>query len=414
VAKLIPVSLSPSTLTFGNQNVGSTSTAQTITLINEKNAAPLNIAGISSSGDFAESDTCGSSLAAGLQCTLSVTFIPTVPGSRGGSITLTDDASSTPQIVALSGTGIGPFVTLGAANISFGNQTVGTTATAQVVTLTNSGNAPLAISSIALSGANSSDFTQTNTCPGNSATLAANANCAISISLTPTAPGNRSADLTITDNAANTPQTVALSGTGIGPFVTLGAASTSFGNQALGTTATAQVVTLTNSGNAPLTITSIALSGANSGDFMETNTCPGSNATLAANANCAISITFTPTVPGNRSANVTITDNALGSPHIFSLSGTGTDYSLAAATGANCPVGGNCSTSASIAAGQTASYDLQVTPNGGFNRTVALTCTGAPRASICSISPASVPLNGSSSYAFVVTVSNTSNWSYSS
>jgi hypothetical protein len=300
VAKLIPISLSPSALTFGNQNVGGTSAAQTITLINEKNATPLNITGISTSGDFAETDTCGTSLAAGLQCTLSVTFVPTVPGSRSGSITLTDDASSTPQIVALSGTGIGPFVTLGAGNASFGNQLVGTTATAQVVTLTNSG-------------------------------------------------------------------------------------------------------------NAPLTINSIALSGANSGDFTQTNTCPGSNATLAANANCAISITFTPTVAGNRSANVTITDNAPGSPHIFSLSGTGTDYSLAAATAANCPVGGNCSTSALIAAGQTASYDLQVTPNGGFNGTVALTCTGAPGASICSISAASVPLNGSSSYAFVVTVSNTSN-----
>jgi len=300
VAKLIPISLSPSALTFGNQNVGGTSAAQTITLINEKNATPLNITGISTSGDFAETDTCGTSLAAGLQCTLSVTFVPTVPGSRSGSITLTDDASSTPQVVALSGTGIGPFVTLGAGNASFGNQLVGTTATAQVVTLTNSG-------------------------------------------------------------------------------------------------------------NAPLTINSIALSGANSGDFTQTNTCSGSNATLAANANCAISITFTPTVAGNRSANVTITDNAPGSPHIFSLSGTGTDYSLGAATAANCPVGGNCSTSALIAAGQTASYDLQVTPNGGFNGTVALTCTGAPGASICSISPASVPLNGSSSYAFVVTVSNTSN-----
>jgi hypothetical protein len=269
-------------------------------LINERNATPLNIAGISTSGDFAKTDTCGTALAAGLQCTLSVTFVPTVPGSRSGSITLTDDASSAPQIVALSGTGIGPFVTLGAANISFGNQTVGTTATAQVVTLTNSG-------------------------------------------------------------------------------------------------------------NAPLTINSIALSGANSGDFAQTNTCPGSNATLAASANCAVSITFTPTATGNRSANVTITDNAPGSPHIFSLSGTGTDYSLAAAIGANCPVGGNCSTSATISAGQPASYDLQVTPNSGFNGTVGLTCKGAPSASICSISPASVPANGSSNYAFVVSVSNTFN-----
>jgi hypothetical protein len=80
-----------------------------------------------------------------------------------------------------------------------------------------------------------------------------------------------------------------------------------------------------------------------------------------------------------------------------------------AATGANCPAGANCSTSATISAGQTATYDLQVSPSNGFNGTVALTCSGAASPSTCSVSPSSAPPVGSASYAFAVTVNNTSN-----
>jgi Beta-propeller repeat len=298
VAKVIPVaSLSQGSLTFASLAVGSTSAAQITTLTNERNT-PLSIAGITASGDFAETDTCGTSLGAGLTCTISVTFTPTAPLSRIGSVTVTDDASNSPQTLALSGIGVGP--------------------------------------AVALSGG-------------------------------------------------------------------------SLGSQLVGTGSGAQVVSLTNSGNAPLTISSIAVGGANSGDFTQTNTCPGSNATLGANANCIISVTFTPTVTGSRTASITVIDNAPGSPHNVTLTGTGTDFSLAAATGSNCPAGGNCSASAAISAGQTAAYDLQVTPNSDFNGTVALTCQGAPSPSACSISAASVPPSGSSSYAFVVTVSNTSN-----
>ena len=98
-----------------------------------------------------------------------------------------------------------------------------------------------------------------------------------------------------------------------------------------------------------------------------------------------------------------------GSPRSVALAGTGTDFSLAAASGSNCPVGGNCSLSATISAGQSATYNLQVTQISGFNGSVALTCSGAPATSICTISPSSVPPNGSPSYGFVVSVSNTSN-----
>ena len=134
------------------------------------------------------------------------------------------------------------------------------------------------------------------------------------------------AGVTITDNASGSPQSVALSGSGTtasAPVVSLSPTSLSFGNHQINTTSSARTVTLTNSGNAALTIHSIALSGPNSGDFHQQNTCPSSSSTLAVGASCTINVTFTPTATGSRSANVTITDKASGSPQSVALSGTG-------------------------------------------------------------------------------------------
>jgi hypothetical protein len=292
-----------------------------------------------------------------------------------------------------------PVASLSQASLSFANLAVGSTSAAQVTTLTNERNTPLNIAGISASG----DFAETDNCGG---TLAAGVTCTINVTFTPTFPLSRVGSITVTDDASNSPQTLALSGIGVGPAVTL--AGGSLGNQLVTTSSTAQVVSLTNSGNASLTISSIAIGGTNSGDFTQINTCPSSSATLAASANCTFSVTFTPTVAGSRTASIVVVDNAPGSPHSITLTGAGTDFSLAAAMGANCPAGGNCSASTAISAGQTAAYDLQITPSSGFNGAVALTCKGAPGPSLCSISPASVSPNGPSGYTFVVTVSNTS------
>ncbi len=134
------------------------------------------------------------------------------------------------------------------------------------------------------------------------------------------------ASVTITDNASGSPQSVALSGSGttaLAPAVSLSPTSLSFGDQQVNTTSAASTVTLTNSGNAALIINSIGLSGTNSGDFAQSSSCPSSSSTLAAGDSCTISVTFTPTATYSRSASVTITDNASGSPQSVALSGTG-------------------------------------------------------------------------------------------
>jgi Abnormal spindle-like microcephaly-assoc'd, ASPM-SPD-2-Hydin len=134
------------------------------------------------------------------------------------SVTITDNASGSPQSVALSGsdtTTSAPVASLSPTSLSFGNQQVNTSSAVQAVTLTNSGNATLTIQSIELNGSHSGDYHQQNTCPHNSSTLAAGASCTINVTFTPSATGSRIAILTITDNASGSPQPVALSGTGV-------------------------------------------------------------------------------------------------------------------------------------------------------------------------------------------------------
>src|SRR5208337_760057 len=142
-----------------------------------------------------------------------------------------------------------------------------------------------------------------------------------SVTFTPKASGSRAASLTITDNAGGSPQTVGLSGTGtVSAGVSLSPTSLSFGSQPVATSTT-QTVTLGNGGGAALSITGLAISGADAGDFAEiADTCGSS---LAAGGTCTIGVTFTPSTAGQRTATLSITDNASGSPQAVSLSGTG-------------------------------------------------------------------------------------------
>jgi hypothetical protein len=309
VATTVPTAcLSPGSLTFSGQNLGVTSAAQTVTLTSCGSAA-LSITSIAASGDFGQTNNCGSSLAPAASCTIQVTFTPTAFGARTGTLSVTDNASGSPQTAGLSGTGAGSTASLSPGSLTFAGQNVGTASAAQTVTLTNNGNTALSITSIAGSG----DFGQTNNC---GSSVAPGASCAIQVTFTPTAPGARTGTLSITDNAPGSPQSVSLAGTGIGPAAALSPSSLTFAAQNVGSSSAAQAVTLTNSGTAALSITSITVNG----DFGQTNNCGNS---LAAGANCAIQITFTPTTTGARNGTLTISDNAPGSPHTASLNGTG-------------------------------------------------------------------------------------------
>ena len=213
-----------------------------------------------------------------------------------------------------------PAITFTPASVSFTNQTVNTTSGTQTVTLSNTGSAALTISSIAVTGANASDFAETNNCP---ASLAAGSTCEILVTFTPASVASFSAAVSVSDNATGSPQSVVLTGTGTAapaPVAALTPASLAFGNVVVPTTSAMQTATLKNTGNAALAISSIALAGTNPTDFAQTNNCGGS---LAPGISCQISVTFTPASAASFAATIVVTDNAAGSPHQVALSGTG-------------------------------------------------------------------------------------------
>jgi uncharacterized repeat protein (TIGR01451 family) len=378
------VSLSPSSLSF-TTNTGTTSPAQTVMLKNTGSAA-LTISGISITGtnptDFAQTNTCGSSLAANASCSISVTFTPASAASFAATLSVADNATGSPHTVALSGTGntpLAPQPSLTPSALTFANTTVGTTATAQNIKLENVGTAALAISSIAITGANPTDFSQTNNC---GSSLAIDDSCMIAVTFTPASAASFAATLTVTDNAAPTTQTAALSGTGIAadaPVVSLTPSSLSF-TAVTGTTTAAQSAILKNTGNAPLAISGITVGGSNATDFAQTNTCAGS---LDAGASCSIAVTFSPASAASFTATLSVADSAAGSPHTVSLSGTGTplpSFIVSSST-----------TAQTVQAGGTAQYSIVATAqNGTFAGTVTLAATGLPPGATATFAPASI------------------------
>ena len=316
-------SVSPTSLNMGSVNLGGSSPSQSVTLRNSS-AFPVNITGVSMSGaaasQFAATNNCGTIVPASSTCTVSVIFTPTATGSQTATMTIGSDAATPFTPVGLTGTGTSPVVSLSTVSLTFASQVLNIASTAQPITLSNTGSGALNLTSaIAISGANAGDFAQTNNC---GLQVAAGGSCVINVTFTPTALNSRIAVITLNDDAANSPQTVALSGTGVAGFQ-LSTTSLAFGTQQVNTTSSAQTVTLTNSATSALSITAIGFSGANASDFSGTTTCPTSPATLAGSASCTISVFFTPTQAVAESATLTVTGSGTNSPAV-ALSGTGT------------------------------------------------------------------------------------------
>ena len=278
--------LSTNSLTFSGQGLGTTSSAQSVTLKNTGTAA-LTIASIVATRDFAETNNCGSSVAASGSCTINVTFTPTAPGTRSGSLTITDNnngLTGSTQTVTLSGTGLGPQASLSSSSLTFAALMVGSPSSSQAVTLNNTGGEAMSVTSIVASG----DFAQTNNC---GSSVAAGGSCTINVTFTPTQGGNRSGAITITDNAPGSPHAVALTGTG--EDFTLGVPS--------GGSSTASV---SPGGSASYTLSFAGLGGLNQ---TVNFTCTGapSEATCTLNPTSA-----TPNGSGSVSVTVTVTTTA--------------------------------------------------------------------------------------------------------
>ena len=454
-------SLTPATpLTFAAQQTGTSSPALAATLTN-LGSLPLSISSITLTGanaaDFAQTNTCGTSLASGANgsCSISITFNPASVGTKSATLTVVDGMGT--QTVALNGTGAVQANSLTpTAPMAFSLQQTGTTSAAQVATLTNSGIIPLSVTSIAIGGTNAADFAQTNNC---GTTLAVGASCTVNVSFAPATVGAKTATLTVVDGAGT--HNIALSGTGAVQSVSLTPTTPlTFAAQQTGTRSTAQVATLTNNGVLPLSISSVTLSGANAADFTQSNNC---GASLAAAASCTMNVTFSPATVGTKIATLSVVDgtgtqtvalsgtgavqsNSLTptTPLAFSQQQTGTTSAVQVATLTNTSVlplsvssiaisgtnaadfaqTNNCGTSLAVGTTGTCTINVTFAPatvgtksailtviDGAGTHTVALSGTGAVLSA--SLTPATPPAftaqqTGTTSVAQVATLTNTS------
>lgn len=308
-------SLSPTSLAFGNQDVGTTSQPQIVTLTNIGSSAlvikHLAING-TNSRDFAQTNNCGTSLPAGANCKISVTFAPKAAGGRSASLNVSYKGVGSPQSVALTGTGIAPStVSLKPSNLTYATQLVGTTSLPKTATLTNTGDQAVNISDISTAG----PFSEANNCPSS---LQVGGSCQIQVTFTPIAPGLAEGKLSVTDDAKGSPQTTSLSGDGT--VVELQPIGVNFGNQKVGTKSQPVPVTLTNVGTTTVNITKIEFVGTDAEDFSQTNNCGNS---VPAGGSCTIKVRFQPKAQGHRAASLAIADDGGGSPQKVPVVGTG-------------------------------------------------------------------------------------------
>ena len=376
---------SPSALTF-TSSANTQANNQTTTLTNAGTVA-LAISAVTITGTNAGSFTivtngCGTTLAAGASCAITVGFTSVVAGTYTASLTATDNASPATQSVSLTGTVAGvPIASLTPVSLSF-STIQGTSSVAQQATLSNTGTAPLTITSVALAGADASFFTQTNAC---GTTLAAGSSCTVSIVFSPAATRAFTASLVVTDNSGSTTttQTVSLSGMGTAiaaPQAALTPATANFGSVTPGSASVAQIITLTNAGTAALPITSISLSGSNASSFtLGSNSC---GASLASGAACTVSVTFTPSTAGTFTASLSVVDSV--GTQSSTLSGTAVAASSSDFSVAPTPA------SQSTYRGSAVTYNIQVSALQAANpflNAVTLSITGLPQGATASFSP---------------------------
>ena len=278
---------------------------------------------ISVTGDFSQTNTCTAPIPGGQKCDINVVFKPTTLGNRTGTLTVSASGQTT-QVIELTGNGTAAAETFSPTALAFEPQLIGITSLPLSVQINNTGTGPLTITSLQTTG----DFAQSNAC---GSPVAPGASCTVQVTFTPTAFGNRTGVLTVTDNAAGSPHTLALSGQGTSQQASVNPTSLTFVSQPVGASSTGAVVTLHNSGTTALTISSISATG----DFAQTNNC---GASLAGGMDCQITVTFTPTATGNRAGTLSIAESSSGSPQTVALSGMGTTFPLSLPPAALAPL----------------------------------------------------------------------------
>jgi hypothetical protein len=320
------VTANPSAVAFGTQTIGAPAATQTVTLANTGNVA-LTLNGIAVSGASAvtiANKTCGTTLAVGANCTVTLAFAPTTSGAAAATLAVTSNAA--PLQVSISGTGTtAPAAkpTLSEAGpVAFADTQVGKSAAVHTITLSNGGTAALKVASLVLNGAQASDFVLGGTC-ATDVSVAASASCTIDVGFKPTAAGQRSATLVLMTDAGNQ-FTVALAGTGVAvpvPMLTVNPQSFDFGAADVNGTSPTHHITLTNTGANAATVTAATFTGPYALQA-DAGACAAVPFTLQPGASCDLVVRFTPVGAGDAAGSLALTADG-GGAWTVALAGKG-------------------------------------------------------------------------------------------
>ena len=327
-----------------NYTLTVTTATQTITFSNpgtQTVGTPLPLVATATSGLTVAFSSATTSV-----CTVSGTtasFIAagtcTIDANQAGNTTY----AAAPQVAqTFTVNSAGPAATASPATLTFTAQLVGTTSGAMTVTLTN--NQPtqtLHFSGASITGTDSGDFSWANSVAEPCGSVAPAGSCQLLVYFAPLLSGTRTAQLNISDDASNTPQTVQLTGPGNAPVSVLPGSITNF-TAPVGSTSTGQTITITNN-NASTSVTIYSFQLTNSNDFKQASTSCGNPSappnlppyTLNAGASCNVVIQFAPTIGGTRTGQLQVNDSDPTSPQVVNLSGSATSPLTALPTSLN-------------------------------------------------------------------------------
>src|SRR5271168_178799 len=385
------LTVSPTSITFGSVAVGSTAT-QAVKLTNTGNgSASISKMAFSGTGVSVSGLTTPMTLAAGQATRFTVTYKPSSPGTLGGTVSITSNASDPSVVIDLSATATSTAVadlTVSPTSITFGSVAVGSTAT-QAVKLTNTGNGSASISKMAFSGTGVSVSGLTTPM-----TLAAGQATSFTVTYKPSSPGTLGGTVSITSNASDPSVVIDLSATATSTAVadlTVSPTSITFGSVAVGSTAT-QAVKLTNTGNGSASISKMAFSG--TGVSVSGLTTP---MTLAAGQATRFTVTYKPSSPGTLGGTVSITSNASDPSVGIDLSATATSTAVADLT-----VSPTSITFGSVAVGNTATQTVKLTNTGNGSASISKMAFSGTGVSVSGLT-APMTLNAGQTANFTVT-----------
>ena len=316
------ISVAPMSVNMGNIPVGGISASKTVTITN-KGTSDLSIDSVTINGinasEFSQTNSCLTIPAKG-SCTVTVTCTPTMPfGKKDAAMSIVSNDPKKPTVnVKLSGQAPPPKISASPMSVNLGSVPVGSSSAAKTVTIKNTGVSNLAIDSITITGANASEFGQTNGC----LTIPSKGSCPVTVTFTPAAPfGKKDAIMSIVSNdPKKLTLLVKLSGQAPPPKITVSPASANFGSVTVGNTSLPKVFTVKNTGTSDLVVNSITITGANASEFNQTSDC----ITVVNGGSCTITVTLSPSSAGSKTALMNIASNdSKKSDIMVKLAGTG-------------------------------------------------------------------------------------------